>query len=191
MRPQEASRVSAQLPGLLLLAMKGTCPGRASSKKIKRKVDVSQFEVLIHAREVCGFNRAFPAKLQMWERKINACCCMPLSFVWFVMQNYYSICRLIHNTNIVLLFFHSTVNPSFHLSFPHGSDCKENACDAGNLGLIPELGRSPGEGNGYPLQYSCLENPMDRGAWQATICGVTKFSLALWNKAKYPSFPCN
>ena len=46
--------------------------------------------------------------------------------------------------------------------------------DAGDLGLIPGLGRSPGEGNGNPLQYSCLENPMDGGAWWATVHGVTK-----------------
>ena len=50
-------------------------------------------------------------------------------------------------------------------SFPGSSDGKESACNAGVLGLIPELGRSPGEGNGNPLQYSCLENPMDRGTW--------------------------
>ena len=49
--------------------------------------------------------------------------------------------------------------------FPGGSDDKESACNAGDLGLIPGLGRSPGEGNGNPLQYSCLENPMDRGAF--------------------------
>ena len=48
--------------------------------------------------------------------------------------------------------------------FPDGSDSKESACNAGDPGLIPGLGRSPGEGNGNPLQYSCLENPMDRGA---------------------------
>ena len=52
--------------------------------------------------------------------------------------------------------------------FPGSSTGKEYACNAGNLGSIPGLGRSPGEGNGYPLQYSCLENSMDRGAWQAT-----------------------
>jgi len=46
-----------------------------------------------------------------------------------------------------------------------GSDCKASACNAGDLGLIPRLGRSPGEGNGSPLQYSCLEDPMDVGAW--------------------------
>ena len=49
--------------------------------------------------------------------------------------------------------------------FPGSSDDKKPACNAGDPGLIPGLGRSPGEGNGYPLQYSCLENPMDRGAW--------------------------
>ena len=48
-----------------------------------------------------------------------------------------------------------------------------SACSAVDLGLIPESGRSPREGNGYPLQYSCLENPMDRGAWQATVHGIT------------------
>ena len=52
-----------------------------------------------------------------------------------------------------------------YLGLPGGSDGKESTCNAGKLGLIPGLGRSPGEGNGYPLQYSCLENSMDRGAW--------------------------
>ena len=50
------------------------------------------------------------------------------------------------------------------LGLPGDSDGKESTCNAGDLGSIPELGRSPGESNGYPLQYSCLENPMDRGA---------------------------
>ena len=58
--------------------------------------------------------------------------------------------------------------------FPGGSDGKESACNAGNPGLIPGLGRSPGEGNDNPLQDSCLGNPMDREAWWATIHGVTK-----------------
>ena len=57
-------------------------------------------------------------------------------------------------------------------AFPGGSDGKESTCNVGDLGLIPGLGRSPGEGNVYPLQYSGLENPMDRGAWQATVHGV-------------------
>ena len=55
-----------------------------------------------------------------------------------------------------------------------GSDSKEPACNAGDPGLIPGLGRSPGGGNDNPLQYSCLENPVDRGAWQTTVHGVAK-----------------
>ena len=60
------------------------------------------------------------------------------------------------------------------MSFPGSSDSKETACDTGNPSSIPGLGRSPGEGNGHPLQYSCLENSMDRGTWQATVHRVTK-----------------
>ena len=57
--------------------------------------------------------------------------------------------------------------------FPGGSDSKESACNAGDWGSIPGSGRSVGEGNGYPLQYSCLKNPMDREAWWAIVHGVT------------------
>ena len=60
------------------------------------------------------------------------------------------------------------------MGFPGGSDGKEAACNAGDLDSIPGLRRSPGEGNGNPLQYSCLENPMVRGAWWATVHGVAK-----------------
>ena len=60
------------------------------------------------------------------------------------------------------------------LGFPGGSDGKESAFNAEDMDSIPGTGKSPGEGNGYPLQYSCLENPMDRGAWQAIGHGVTK-----------------
>ena len=59
-------------------------------------------------------------------------------------------------------------------TFLGGSDGKESPCNAGDLGLILGLGRSPGGGNGNPLQYSCLENSMDRGAWWATVHGVAK-----------------
>ena len=55
--------------------------------------------------------------------------------------------------------------------FPGGSDGKLSTCNAGNPGLIPRSGRSPREGNGNPLQYSCLENPMDGGTWWATVHG--------------------
>ena len=66
--------------------------------------------------------------------------------------------------------------------FPGGPDGKESACDAGDPGSIPGLGMSPGEGNGNPLQYSCLQNSMDRGTWQATIHGVKKSGTRLSNE---------
>ena len=60
------------------------------------------------------------------------------------------------------------------LGFTGGSDSKESACHMGDLGSVSGLGRSPGEGNSNPLQYSCLENSMNRGAWQATVHGVVR-----------------
>ena len=60
------------------------------------------------------------------------------------------------------------------MGFPAGSAVKESACNAGDQGSIPGSGRSPGEENGNPLWYSCLENPMDRGAWWASVHRVTK-----------------
>ena len=63
---------------------------------------------------------------------------------------------------------------TFLWGFPGGSDGKESACNAGDQYSIPGWGRSPGGGNGNPLQYSCLENSMDKGAWWATVHGVAK-----------------
>ena len=65
---------------------------------------------------------------------------------------------------------------------PYSSIGKESACNAGDLGSIPGSGRSPGEGNSNPLQYSGLENPMDRGAWQATVHGITRVGHDLATK---------
>ena len=73
------------------------------------------------------------------------------------------------------------LGPIVVLGFPDGSDSKESACNAGDLGSNPGLGRSPGEENGNPLQYSYLENSMGRGAWQATVHGVTKSWTRLSN----------
>ena len=64
---------------------------------------------------------------------------------------------------------------------PCSSNGKESACNTGDPGSIPGSGRSSREGNGSPLQYSCLENPMDRGAWQATVCGIAKSQTWLSN----------
>ena len=65
------------------------------------------------------------------------------------------------------------------LSFPGGSDGKESTCNAGDLASMPELGRSPGGGHGNQLQYSCLENYMDRGAWWAMVHGDAKSQTQL------------
>ena len=60
------------------------------------------------------------------------------------------------------------------MGFPGGSDSKDSACNAGDLSSIPGSRRAPGEGNDNPLQYFCLDNPMDRGAWRATVHVVAK-----------------
>ena len=67
----------------------------------------------------------------------------------------------------------------FFSVFPGGSEVKVYASNAGDLGSVPGSGRSPGEGNGNPLQYSCLENPMDRGGRQAPVHGVAKSQIGL------------
>ena len=78
-------------------------------------------------------------------------------------------------TCLFLFWFPWCVCPAVGLlGFPGGSEVKASASNVGDPGWIPGSGRSPGEGNGNPLQYSCLENPMDRGAWQATVHGVAK-----------------
>ena len=78
--------------------------------------------------------------------------------------------NLMRDTHLEII----TEDPGVFLGFPGGSDSKESACNAGDPGLIPGWGRSPGEGNGNPTQYACLENPMDRGAWKSTVHGVAR-----------------
>ena len=75
---------------------------------------------------------------------------------------------------------------SFDGKFPESSVSKESACNAGDLGSVPGSGRFPGEGNGNPLRYSCLENPMDRVAWQATVHGVERVGHNLATKPPPP-----
>ena len=87
-----------------------------------------------------------------------------LGFGWYFIQT------LPYVTVICCLVFFP------HYGFPGG---KESACHAGDTGLIPGSGSSPGEGNSHPLQYSCLGNPMDREAWWATVHGVTKSQTEL------------
>ena len=70
-------------------------------------------------------------------------------------------------------------------SYTGGSEVEASACNAGDLGSIPGSGRPPGEGNGNPLQYSCLENPMDGGAWWATVHGVAESQTRLSNLTNF------
>ena len=81
----------------------------------------------------------------------------------------------------LIIKVHRTLNhKSLDVVLPTGcSDSKESACTAGDLGLIPGVGQSPGRGNGNPLQDCCLENPMDTGAWQAIVHGVEKSQTQL------------
>ena len=76
----------------------------------------------------------------------------------------------------ILAFSYFSIGPFYFTlaGFPGGSDGKESACSTGDVGSIPASGRSPGEGNSNPLQYSCLENPVGRGAWKAIVHGVAK-----------------
>ena len=80
--------------------------------------------------------------------------------------------------NFILILPQNNVRTEINIvtekGFPGGSDDKETVCNAGDPGSTPRLGRSSGEGNGYPLQYSCLENPMNRGDWWATVHGFLK-----------------
>ena len=80
---------------------------------------------------------------------------------------------------LVTDFIHSREYMLVPLGFPGGSEVKASACNEGDLGSIPELGRYPGEGNSYPLQYSGLENSMDRGAWQAAVHSIAKSQTRL------------
>ena len=109
------------------------------------------------------------------------------SFV-FPIEIYAGFCSISHRVLFPKL---CDVNPSYEhthihslstiMGFPGGSDSKESACNAGDPTSMPGSGRSPGGGNGNPLQYSCLENSMDRGAWQAIVHGVAKSPTRLSN----------
>ena len=96
----------------------------------------------------------------------------------FILSPYYLVAQLLKNLHAMqeMAQFDSRDRPltPVSLDFHGGSDSKEFVCKQEDLSLISGLGRFPGEGNSYPLQYSCLENSMDREAWQARVHGVTK-----------------
>ena len=84
------------------------------------------------------------------------------------LQGCETICKAAYHSPVFLM------NTFFGLAIRGGSEGKASACNVGDRGLIPGSGRSPGEGNGNPLQHPCLKNPMDRGAWSATVHGISK-----------------
>ena len=86
----------------------------------------------------------------------------------------------------IFFFHHDKYRHTRSLGFPGSSVSKETACSAGDLGSIPGSARSPGEGNGNPMQYSCLENSMERGAWWAAVHGVTRVEHDLVTKPRPP-----
>ena len=88
-----------------------------------------------------------------------------------------------------LWIFIYIINSSLNLGFPCVSNGKVSACNAGDGGSIPGLVRSPGKGNGNPLQYSCLENSMDKGVWWATVHGVTKSQTWLTSSHTHTHIP--
>ena len=88
---------------------------------------------------------------------------------------------------LFILYF---LKPCTYLGFPGGSNDKESACSAGDLGSIPGSARFPGEGNGNPLQYSRLENPMDREAWWASVPGAAKSRTRLKRLTRTCSETC-
>ena len=106
-----------------------------------------------------------------------------MSLLWFIilfeivlanLEDEFKIASCPENTLPALPMLSQQGLPSISKSFgfPGSSVNKESACNVGDLGLIPGSERSSGEGNGSPFQCSCLENPMDRGAWQATVHGI-------------------
>ena len=121
------------------------------------------------------------------------------SFSVVVEFNFEFLFQLVHNSQIYLSRLklsselHTDNSLSLNLKSPlvgfkdicnnHISVCKESSCNAGDPGLIPGLERSLGEGNGKPLQYSCLENPVNRGAWMVTVHGVTSVRHNLATKS--------
>ena len=108
---------------------------------------------------------------------------LPSCLIFFFDVYIHTVLAIVYNDSS-FYFFHVVMSQIFGSYFHSmasvykgllcGSDGKESACNAGDLHSIPGLGRSPEEGKGYPLQYSCLENSMDREAWLVTVCGASK-----------------
>ena len=128
------------------------------------------------------FGSCYPTVEQIHDQSFWNCDLDPVIRIWGT-ENLLSP----NLPEFLLLYFLGVVLPPVlnqtHWSiFPGGLDSKESAGNAGDLGLSPTSGRSPGKGNSYPLQYSCLENPMDRGAWWTSVHGTAENQTRLSDK---------
>ena len=124
--------------------------------------------------------------LQHHSSKASILCCSAffmaqLSPLYMTARKILALIRWTFVGKVMSLFFNMLSR--FVMGFPDGSAGKESACNVGDLGLTPGLGRSPGERKGYPLQYSGLENSMGRGAWQATVYGIARVGHDLATKS--------
>ena len=146
---------------------------------------ISKLSKCIHTYS-SSFNFSFEICLDWWERWY------PIGFIFISLCSNkaeqilkglatFTFFNLLvqYFVNVVYVLKHLDINIYNGRGFPCGSDNKETICNVGDLGLIPGSGISPGKGNGNPLQYSCLRNPMDRGACQATVHGITESQTQL------------
>ena len=152
-----------QKPAVSLMGLELSCPQGCASSGAPREEFVS---LLFPASRGHLYHLAHGPLLHLQSTSVHLSASIVTSFLLIVPW------ALLDNLQI------STLK---HTGFPGGSDGKESICNAGDLGSIPGSGRSPGEGNDYPLQHSCLENSMDRGAWWATAHGAAKSQTRLSN----------
>ena len=128
------------------------------------------------------FPKADPASPQKWSWSLTA---SPVNESKQQLHQYFcweSLCLYASNSNLKV---DSNLIVVYMKELPWWFSTKESTCNAGDVGLIPWLGRSPGGGNGNPLQYACLKNPMDRGAWWATVHRVAQSQTWLSDWAQY------
>ena len=122
--------------------------------------------------EHCGITLSFSFLICKWRRRSSWSLKSPPALTFHDSWNWWNAGHLGIAHKAILCIYFPIIYP--YMGLLGGSDGKESACNAGGPSSIPGSERSPGDGNGTPLQYSCLENPMDGGAWWATVHGVTK-----------------
>ena len=130
--------------------------------------DLMYIYIYIHIKYWFDIDSQYPLINYSWLHSIYIC-------ILYIYSHYIYIYSHIYTYILLYIYIHTHTHTHIYIyEIPCGSDSKESACNVRDPGSVLGLGRSPGEGNGNPLQYSYLENPMDRGAWWAVIHGVSK-----------------